>query len=44
LCRHLENAGISFIAAPKVSPDGKAKVAFCFDLEGNCLELVEEIL
>jgi catechol 2,3-dioxygenase-like lactoylglutathione lyase family enzyme len=39
----LIKAGIVFVSVPKVSPDGHAKVAFCRDLEGNYLELVEEI-
>lgn len=44
LHRQLIKAGISFLAAPKVSADGKAKVAFCRDFEGNYLELVEELI
>ena len=35
--------GVPFISAPTLSPDGKAKVAFCRDPEGNFLEIVEEI-
>ena len=27
----------------QVSPDGKVKVAYCHDMEGNILELVQEI-
>jgi len=44
LYQDLKNAGVNFIATPRVSPDGRAKVAFCFDFEGNHVELVEEIL
>jgi catechol-2,3-dioxygenase len=39
----LTKAGIDVVAPPKTSPDGKAKVMFCCDFEGNYLELVEEI-
>ncbi|MBF0405782.1 MAG: VOC family protein [Candidatus Riflebacteria bacterium] len=34
---------VHFISSPKKSPDGKAKVAFCLDPDGNPIELVEEI-
>jgi len=34
-------AGYEFNAAPRVSPDGGAKVAFCRDPDGTYLELVE---
>ena len=37
----LKNEGVSFISAPKVSPDGYAKVAFCRAPEGTFVELVE---
>jgi len=43
LYHHLKSARVSFIAVPKVSTDGKAKVAFCRDFEGNYIELVEEM-
>lgn len=43
LHRKLTDAGIAFIAVPQLSPDGKAKVAFCRDPEGTYLELVEMI-
>ena len=39
----LEIMGIEFSCAPQISPDGKARVAFCRDPEGNYIELVEEI-
>ena len=29
------------IGGPNISPNGKVKVAFCYDPEGNILELVE---
>lgn len=35
--------GIPFLSAPCTAPDGKAKVCFCRDPEGNYLELVEEV-
>lgn len=34
---------VSFISKPCISPNGKAKVCFCQDPEGNYLELVEEL-
>jgi len=34
-------AGYKFNAAPRISPDGGAKVAFCRDPDGTYLELVE---
>lgn len=27
----------------QISPDGKVKVAYCFDMEGNILEIVENL-
>lgn len=36
-------AGYDFNAAPQVSPDGRAKVAFCKDPDGTYLELVEPL-
>ena len=39
----LKNKGIDFNWQPQVSPDKKAKVAFCRDPEGNLIELVEEL-
>lgn len=41
--KRLKRIGIKFNCAPQVSPDGKAKVTFCCDPEGNLIELVEEI-
>jgi catechol 2,3-dioxygenase-like lactoylglutathione lyase family enzyme len=39
----LRNAGVQFNCPPKLSLDGKLKVTFCKDFEGNYLELIEEI-
>lgn len=35
--------GVEFLSQPRISPDGKAKVSFCRDFEGNFLELVQEL-
>ncbi len=37
----LSKEGIEFISAPRLSPDGYAKVAFCKAPEGTYIELVE---
>jgi catechol-2,3-dioxygenase len=39
----LKEKKVEFLSAPQVSPDGKAKVVFCRDVEGNFLELVEDL-
>jgi catechol 2,3-dioxygenase-like lactoylglutathione lyase family enzyme len=39
----LTAARVRFNSAPQLSPDGRAKVAFCFDPDGTPLELVEEL-
>ncbi len=39
----LQKEGVVFISAPQVSPDGKAKVAFCLDPNGVPVELVQEL-
>ena len=39
----LKEQGVSFTCAPQVSPDGKAKVTFCFDPDGVPVELVQEL-
>jgi predicted enzyme related to lactoylglutathione lyase len=36
--------GCNALSKPCVSADGKAKVFFCQDIEGNYLEIVEEIM
>lgn len=41
LYQSLTAAGIRFLAPPALAPGGRATVAFCFDPEGNPLELVE---
>ena len=37
----LKNTGIKFNAPPQNSPDGYAKVTFCYDPDGTPIELVE---
>ncbi len=39
----LKDKQVSFVSAPMISDDGKAKVFFCRDHEGNHLEFVEEL-
>ena len=39
----LKENGVEFNCPPQISRDGKAKVAFCKDPEGNFVELVEEL-
>ena len=39
----LMNKGVKFTHAPEISPDGRHKVAFCRDFDGNFIELVEVI-
>jgi catechol 2,3-dioxygenase-like lactoylglutathione lyase family enzyme len=41
LYARLTRAGVRFNAPPQLSPDGLAKVTFCYDPEGTPLELVE---
>lgn len=41
--QELSQSGIPFLSVPCTAPDGKAKVCFCRDPEGNYLELVEEV-
>jgi len=43
LYEKLIGQGIPFISQPLLSPDGKVKVCFCRDPEGNYLELVQEL-
>jgi glyoxylase I family protein len=40
----LKKANVQFNCPPKLSPNGKLKVTFCRDFEGNYLELIEEVL
>lgn len=39
----LKKTGVKFNSTPWISPDGRAKVVFCRDPEGNLIELVEEL-
>jgi len=41
--KRLKEKGIKFNCTPQISPDGKAKVVFCRDPEGNLIELVKEL-
>ena len=41
--KRLNEKGIKFISLPQVSPNGKTKVAFCYDPDGAPVELVEEL-
>ena len=41
--KDLRGHGIAFVSPPQISADGKAKVAFCRDPEGNLLEMVQEL-
>lgn len=43
LYRRMMLENIKFISKPEISSDGKAKVCFCYDPEGNFVELVEEL-
>lgn len=43
LAERLLQSNITFLSMPTVSADGRAKVCFCKDPEGNFLELVEEL-
>lgn len=42
--KKLKERGIKFHCPPQISPNGKAKVAFCRDPEENLIELVEELI
>jgi catechol 2,3-dioxygenase-like lactoylglutathione lyase family enzyme len=39
----VKSCGGSSVNQPATAPDGTVRVAYCHDLEGNLLELVEEI-
>jgi catechol 2,3-dioxygenase-like lactoylglutathione lyase family enzyme len=39
----LVEAGATFVGQPRISADGKVKAAYFRDIEGNFLELVEEL-
>ena len=38
---YIKQSGIKFNAPPQLSPDGYAKVTFCFDPDGTPVELVQ---
>jgi len=39
----LSEKKVVFVSKPKISIDGKCKVCFCRDFEGNFIELVEKL-
>jgi catechol 2,3-dioxygenase-like lactoylglutathione lyase family enzyme len=39
--KELSEAGVPFNAPPQLSPDGYAKVTYCYDPDGTAVELVE---
>ena len=39
--RRLTESGVRFNAAPQISPDGYAKVTYCYDPDGTPVELVQ---
>ena len=39
----IQSAGGTVVNPPALSPSGQVKVAYCHDLEGNLLEIVEEV-
>ena len=41
--KRLREKGVEFNCPPQISPDGKAKVTFCYDPDGVPIELVEEL-
>ena len=41
--KKLKQSGIKFNAPPQLTPDGYAKVTFCFDPDGTPVELVQVI-
>ncbi len=43
-CDFIKKNGGSIVNEPVKSPDGKVKVAYCHDLDGIIIELVEEII
>jgi catechol 2,3-dioxygenase-like lactoylglutathione lyase family enzyme len=42
--KRLREEGVTFTCEPQISPDGKAKVTFCFDPDGVPIELVQELV
>ncbi|TGM44529.1 glyoxalase [Leptospira biflexa] len=43
-CKQILELGGNLVNKPIISPSGKVKVAYCHDIDGILLELVEEIL
>jgi lactoylglutathione lyase len=43
VCESIINAGGSIVNEPIASPNGKVKVAYCYDPEGVLMEMVEVI-
>ena len=41
--RYIQNNGGAIKNEYQISPDGNVKVAYCYDLEGNILEIVQEL-
>ena len=41
--KRLKKQRIKFSCPPRISPDGRAKVTFCYDPDGTPIELVEEL-
>jgi len=41
--KKLRKLGVKFNCPPQISPDGKAKVTFCYDPDDVLVELVEEL-
>lgn len=43
-CALIQRLGGSVVNSPAVAPDGKVRVAYCHDLDGILMELVEELV
>ena len=41
--RYIQSNGGAIKNEYQISPDGNVKVAYCYDLEGNILEIVQEL-
>jgi catechol 2,3-dioxygenase-like lactoylglutathione lyase family enzyme len=41
--KRLKKQKVKFSCPPRISPDGRAKVTFCYDPDGTPIELVEEL-
>ena len=41
--KKLKKQGVKFNCPPQISPDGRAKVTFCYDPDNVPIELVEEL-